>query len=439
MRICDIRPIPKRILAIIRQADEQKFPQPNGHVRFYSYLTTARRELIKITVAVKHIRKKWYCKQVAVHGVYSSKCYVKDMEYCGYCGMGFRVGWYDEGIQPDKKWFERGWCYAADKYYDPSCPTVNLHFIGTLPEYRYSAYELYGGGNILRYLRLYNEYPQIEYLMKLGFCGIALHRTILQRCGKDKNFCKWLIKNRKELTESYHYVSVIMRAYKTGCPLAELKAYQAAKYSLRHSSQYDIIRETFKGENLEKFFAYIAKQNTTIPSYIAYLKACKHLGLDLSLDRNLLPRDFKRWHDIRIDEYHTAKAVEDRQKRKELYDRFAEIADKYTCLQHNKRSAFVAIIAKSPAELVTEGDALHHCVGRFNYDQKFVREEILIFFIRTRECPDTPFVTVEYSPSLKAVLQCYGDRDSKPDDSVLHYVHDIWLPYANNTLKKLAA
>ena len=58
MRICDIRPIPKRILAIIRQADEQKFQRPNGHVRFYSYLTTARRELIKITVAVKHIRKK---------------------------------------------------------------------------------------------------------------------------------------------------------------------------------------------------------------------------------------------------------------------------------------------------------------------------------------------------------------------------------------------
>lgn len=99
MRICDIRPIPKRILAIVRQADEQNFPQPDGHVRFYSYLTTARHELIKVTVAVKHVRKKWFCKQVAVHGLYSSKCYVKDMEYCGYFGMGFRVGWYDEGLQ----------------------------------------------------------------------------------------------------------------------------------------------------------------------------------------------------------------------------------------------------------------------------------------------------------------------------------------------------
>lgn len=195
----------------------------------------------------------------------------------------------------------------------------------------------------------------------------------------------------------------------------------------------------FEDRNLEDLCRYITVQHTNVGTYADYVKACVYLGLDMSLERNLLPRDFRRWHDIRIDEYRTAKAVEDRQKREELYARFAEIADKYTCLQHNKRSAFVAIIAKSPAELITEGDALHNCVGRFNYDQKFVREESLIFFIRTKECPDTPFVTVEYSPSRKTILQCYGDHDSKPDDCVLHYVNKVWLPHANRSLSKMAA
>lgn len=439
MRICDIRPIPKRILAIVRQADEQNFPQPNGHVRFYSYLTTARRELIKVTVAVKHIRKRWFCKQVAIHGLYSSKCYVKDMEYCGYFGMGFRVGWYDEGLQKYRNWYERGWCWAADKYYDPSCPTLNLQFVGTLPEFRYSAFEYYRGADILGYLRLYTAYPQIEYLMKFGLSNIAQNVTVLKRCGKDKNFCKWLIKNRAEIAANYHYIPVIMEAYKSGRPLADLQRYHEVKKCLQRKENYATVKELFKDRNLEDLCSYIAVQHTNIGSYADYVKACVYLGLDMSLERNLLPRDFRRWHDIRIDEYRTAKAVEDRQKREELYDRFAEVADKYTCLQHNKRSAFVAIIAKSPAELITEGDALHHCVGRFNYDQKFVREESLIFFIRTKEYPDTPFVTVEYSPSRKAVLQCYGDYDSKPDDTVLHYVNDVWLPYANKTLKKLAA
>ena len=439
MRICDIRPIPKRILAIIRQADEQNFPQPDGHVRFYSYLTTARRELIKITVAVKHVRKKWFCKQVAIHGLYSSKCYVKDMEYCGYFGMGFRVGWYDEGLQKYRNWYERGWCWAADKYYDPSCPILNLRFVSTLPEFRYSAFEYYRGADILGYLRLYTAYPQIEYLMKLGLDDIAQNVTILKRCGKDKNFCKWLIKNRAEIAGSYHYIPVIMEAYKTGRPLADLQRYHEVKKSLQHTENYAAVKELFKDRNLEDLCRYITVQHTNIGSYADYVKACVYLGLDMSLERNLLPHEFRRWHDIRIDEYATKKAMEDAEKRKELYAQFAAVAEKYLSLQHAKRSAFVCIIAHSPADLIREGEALHHCVGRMNYDQRMVREESLIFFVRAKDSPDIPLVTLEYSPRSHKVLQCYGEHDHKPSEDILHYVNKIWLPYANRTIKQIAA
>lgn len=66
-------------------------------------------------------------------------------------------------------------------------------------------------------------------------------------------------------------------------------------------------------------------------------------------EKNRFPHDFKRWHDIRIDEYATKKAMEDEEKRKELYAKFACIAEKYLPLQYTKRSAFICIIAKSPA------------------------------------------------------------------------------------------
>ena len=81
---------------------------------------------------------------------------------------------------------------------------------------------------------------------------------------------------------------------------------------------------------------------------------------------------------------------------------------------------------------------MHHCVGRMNYDQRFVREESLIFFIRSRQEPDTPLVTVEYSVKERKVLQCYGDHDSKPSDDILRYVNKIWLPYAKRTIKNIA-
>ena len=134
MKLTDIRPVPKYILNKIRKADNKNFPSPNGHVRCYAYLTTWKNELIKVTVAVKHRYKKWYCKQVAIHGLDSDKCFVKDMEYCYCAGMGFRFGWYEEGFQKYKQWYERGWCWAYDKYYDPFAEIVNPHFIDRLPE-----------------------------------------------------------------------------------------------------------------------------------------------------------------------------------------------------------------------------------------------------------------------------------------------------------------
>lgn len=98
---------------------------------------------------------------------------------------------------------------------------------------------------------------------------------------------------------------------------------------------------------------------------------------------------------------------------------------------------FVVVIARSPQDLINEGEILHHCVGRMNYDQKFVREESLIFFIRDKQNPTIPFVTMEYSLSQRKILQCYGDHDKKPTDNVMEFAIKKWLPYANKQLKKL--
>ena len=108
-------------------------------------------------------------------------------------------------------------------------------------------------------------------------------------------------------------------------------------------------------------------------------------------------------------------------------------------MQRAQDDVYIAIIAKSPAELIAEGEALGHCVGQMGYDQKFIREETLIFFIRSKEMQDTPLVTVEYSLSQKKILQCYAYHNTPPADDVLHYVNKVWLPYANRVLKQIAA
>ncbi len=378
-------------------------------------------------------------KQVAIHGLHGKRCFVKDMEYGSYLGMIYVVGWFAEGLQKYEKWYERGWCWADDKYYDPYAPIVNYEVVDKLPEYKYSAYRLYNGVKLFQYLRVYKQYPQVEMLVKFGLSAYVLSKQLLEKTAKDKQFRKWLIKHCGELYLGHYYVSTILSSYKTGKPLEHTQQLERQKKSFcNQNSGYPELRRFFKGRT-DKFLEYIQKQDTSIATYNDYFRACNFLGLDMTEDKNVFPHDFRRWHDIRIDQYHTAKALKDEQERKELYAKFACVAEKYLPLQRDKDDVFVVIIARSPSDLIHEGDTLHHCVGRMNYDQKFAREESLIFFVRNATDPNTPFVTVEYSLKSRKILQCYGEHDHKPSDNVLEFVNKKWLPYANRKLKHIAA
>lgn len=355
----DIRPIPNYILKEIHKRDMKIYPWQENIVRFYAYLTVWKKELIKVTVAVSTIKgKQWACKQVAVHGVHSPKCYVRDMEY-NYLGHGFNVGWYAEELQSRPKQFEDGKWYPADtRYYDPYATLINRGVVGKFPEYKYSAYQLYQGRDIINYLRIYEQYPQTEYLLKLGLGAYAENRSLLKKIAKDKVFRKWIARKREELAlpwgNSYNFTT-ITQAYKTGLPLKDVSHFLFRKKQFERESGMSPIRELFQGWELKKYFDYTEKQNVSDRLYLDYLKACKHLGVDMSLKQNLFPKDFQRWHDIRIDQYAEQKAIEEANKKQELVQKFCEVAEKYLPLQHNKRSAFICVIAKSPADLERAG------------------------------------------------------------------------------------
>ncbi len=436
MKIENIKPIPKYIVARIRKLDRQAHPEPKGNTRFYSYLTSNAGELVKVTVAVRHKRKEWYYKQCAVHGIHSEECFIKDMLFT-YVG-GYSVRWYAEGLSKSPSWYEDGkWYRQNDSMFDPFAPVVNKEYATKRKAYKYSALPLYTDEDVLIYLRMYEQHPQTELLVKLGLSRYATSKQILQKCADDKKFCKWLSLHREELMRDFYYITTIFQAYSKGWKLKEVQAYERAKKSFCKESGCKPIRDMLGGD-YRAYFEYIGKQQISNRDYLDYLTACNFLGLDMTEAKNRFPHDFKHWHDVRIDEYHTAKALKDAEERKELYSKFLKVAEKYSALQHDKKSAFVVVIPQSPADLIREGDALKHCVGKMGYDQKFIREETLIFFVRSRELPDEPFVTVEYSLKKKKVLQCYAKGNTKPNEDALYYVNQVWLPFANRTLKKIA-
>ena len=439
----DIRPIPQSILKEIYKRDLKIDPWQTSLVRYYAYLAIWKKELVKVTVAVSTIQNKhWAYKQVAVHGIHTPICFVRDMKY-NYFGFGYRVGWYAEELQTQQKPFEDGRWHTADKkYYDPYAELINRSVIAKLPEYKYSAYQYYKGRDIISYLRIYEKYPQTEYLLKLGLGAYAENLSLLKKIAKDKVFCKWFIRHRNELALPWgnaYNVTTITQAFKTGLPLKDVAHYLFRKKQFEREAGTLPIRELFKGWELKKYFDYTEKQNISDRLYLDYLDACKHLNVDMTLKQNLFPKDFQKWHDIRIAQYAEQKAIEQANKNLELTKKLADVAQKYMPLQHNKRSAYICVIAQTPADLIHEGETLHHCVGRMCYDLRMANEESLIFFIRTKAQPEKPFVTLEYSLKTHKVLQCYGIRNSKPNDETLHYVNKIWLPYANKTIKQITA
>ena len=451
MKIEKIKPIPKQILAKIKKLDESRNIKPCGQLRFYSYLAKNDGDLCRVTVAVKIYKKVWYCKQVAVHGLHSDICFVHDMEYA-YMG-GFKVDFYSEGMRQHNApaWYAKGkWYEADDKYYNPTfAPIVNLDYLRKYPEYQYSACDLYQGEDIIEYLRTYEKYPIAEMLVKLGLSSYALSKQILEKATKDKSFRKYLGRNRELLAsdrgyDKQFYVSTILNAYKQNKPLEIVQEYEWFKKDLA-TPFYKTFNGMFKGE-ADRLFGYLKKQNTTLSLYRDYVSACRELGMDMTKDKNRYPHDFMHAHDVAIEDAHTARALKAEQERikrewerEHLAENFVTVASKYLPLQSLDNGAFVVYIAQSPAELVKEGEALHHCVGRMNYDQKFAKEQSLIFFVRSATDTETPLATIEFSPQSKKILQFYADHNHKPDQAVTDYVNNVWLPYANRKLNRIAA
>lgn len=431
-----IKPIPKSIISIIKKVDLKENPNGSCNRRFYAYLTKFNGELAKVTVAVKNHYKGWYIKQVAVHGVHNDKCFVKDMEF--YMTVGYVVGWYEQGLQRYRKKYEYpNWDWADDKYYDPFAKIVNPEYALKFKNFKYSCADKYPYNNLFKYLRLYEQYPHAEYLMKLNLNYYVTSKMLLKKLAKDTKFRKWVIKNAEELSNKYYDIQAVLYAFNKNKTLNLASSMLAYKRSVKNNPQYQEITRLFNG-NIEQFFIYIEKQNTNLASYLDYKNACQKLGLDMNKEKNKTPHNFKHWHDVRIDQYHSKKAEEDEKARKELYDKFKAVAEKYIKLQRNLKDDFAVILAKSPADLIFEGETLEHCVGSMGYDQKFAREETLIFFVRNKEDITTPFVTLEYSLKNHKVLQCYGYKDNPPEQQVLDFVNQVWLPYANRKIRQIA-
>lgn len=199
------------------------------------------------------------------------------------------VGWYDMGLTKQRSWYEDGKWYRCtpEKAFDPFAIRINPEYITTIPEFRYSAVELYSYENTLKYLRTYRQYPEVEFITKLGLSNIALSKQILKLARESKAFRKWLGKNRHQLRLEAHDIKIIIDAFKTKKDMCHLQQIYNKRKAFMHESGLKDLRAFVRGET-DKFLAYIEAQNTNYRSYDDYKRACEYLGIDMSIDKTVI-------------------------------------------------------------------------------------------------------------------------------------------------------
>ena len=286
-------------------------------------------------------------------------------------------------------------------------------------------------------MKTYQEYPVLEMLGKLELHNLYKSKTLIKKLTKDKMFRKWLFRNQDEIRRVDAKPSLILECYQKDKSVEIQHNVKEITTLTRADGKYKHIPEIFNG-NIEKLVKYLIKQKSNIHSYADYIDACKKLDLNMSLPKTYIPHDLKYWHDYRIDEYCTKYAITDEKTKAEHYKKFAAVSKKYDKLKQYESDGYQILLAQSPADLFREGMHLHHCVGNGAYDQRVIREESLIFFLRKNEEVNIPFATIEYSLIQKQVLQLYIFNDQKPSNTIQDLIHNKWSNYAKKQLRKIA-
>lgn len=408
MELEDLKEIVLSFPQAVKRHIETHF-QPTPRTDYVGWLQIMGEDVIYRVWAYK-TTKKYGTQQREVIRSILGKPYViyRDM-YLSYAGgykVVFRasqstsVSWYgyqyySYGEEDFGKWME-------EKKIGVAVDIINLDVLNNT-KFKYSGYS--GNGDFLEWMRTFVEYPQVEYLGKLGF---PPSRKLLKKAAKDKAFCKYLARANPNGN-----INAIIYAYDHNISTLEAGDILCKKQDAGKKFKGNEWLKKAKIDTI-KAMRYIDRVGCTPQSYCDYVEACVGLKLDMSDTKNAFPDDYRRMECIRINQWDSKR---NKQKNKE----FKEAALKYQKYEIHGE-IYSIIIPQRLADLKTEGIMLDHCVGKMGYDQKMIKGESFIAFVRKNDNLNNPFVTVEYGLSSKRVLQCYGYRDSNPEKPVTDFV-----------------
>lgn len=278
----------------------------------------------------------------------------------------------------------------------------------------------------IRYFEKLAETPEFEQLTKCGMYNLVVD------CMRDYN--SKILNSESSLLKILKLPNkdVLRDAIKMDIRKSELhtvqKYYQATD-RVRPISEILNIANFFDGRK-EKVFPltdkrirmarkYIENLNQSNPKkygsyvsdYFDYIDACEELEYNMTSELVLYPKDFKKAHDEALANLKDQKLEKEYEQIKQL---LPSIHDKYDF----SNDKYLITAPNCGQEITYEGQALNHCVSRYVPD--VAKGLTIILFLRKKENPEKPFVTMEVKNGK--VMQVRGFDNNAPDQEVLDFV-----------------
>lgn len=261
------------------------------------------------------------------------------------------------------------------------------------------------------------RYPCVEYLTKLHLTDFVIRAqlgtlppSLLNWNGKDMARVLRLsarrlgeIKGRKiSLTPNLCAVLQVVDKAKLRCGIDAAEGVATACRGLQGDLKVQLRRalELLPEGKRAKGLKYIARnRDRTLHDIEDLWSMTLKAGGTLNSDEDAFPRDFAAAHDRMAARVQATKnKVNDRQ-----------IAKRLPALEKKLGFEFGGLIlrpARSAAEVIREGQQLHHCVG--TYVDRYAAGDTVICVLRRAVEPETPWRTVEISATTGRVLQDRG-------------------------------
>lgn len=278
------------------------------------------------------------------------------------------------------------------------------------------------------YFSAYREQPFLEQLLKVGFYkmtrelleghdshNLASGRSILNILGINKIQYNML---RRLGDPSFRDLEILK--YKPGLSWDDFNTLRFVKDG-GHYQMYRKFADFMQYTTLHRLNRYLSEQKILQENdYFDYAGWTEKMGYDMHNEFNLFPRDFRKAHDARAEEYTKFKDGQEREAAKR-FNRFLKKLKKKAKDAEVMNLSMDGLFIRLPRrieELKEEGEALHHCVG--TYSEKVRKGETMIFFIRQMADPEKPFYTLEWKGR---VVQCRGFRNCDMTAEVKAFVN----------------